>query len=129
MREAEAGHERLQRTQDRIDVRTAQAVDEIVAYETGADVVAAENEDIKIEAESIPVQPDEQMVAVQLEVGPEVRLQDGERRGTDTRFKLLSEKYNCKAARGAIATGDSVLQSETRPRKEGVTMIWTTGPR
>ena len=96
MRESEAGQERLQRTKDRIDFRTAQAVEEIVANETGADVVAADNEDIKIEAqhktatgagESSPVQLDEQMEVVQLEVGPELQLQDGERRGTDKRFK------------------------------------------
>ena len=83
MRESEAGQETLQRIKDRIDFIRAQAVEEIVANETGADVFAADNEDIKIEAESIPVQPDEQMEVVQLEVGPAVKLQDGERRGTD----------------------------------------------
>ena len=64
MRESEAGQERLQRTTDRIDVRTAQAVEEIIANYTEANVFAADNEDIKIEAESIPVQPDEQLEAV-----------------------------------------------------------------
>ena len=87
MRESEAGQERLQRTKDRIAFRTAQAVEEMIANETGADVVAADIEDIKIEAESTPVQLDEQMEVVQLEVGPEAQLQDGERRGTDKRPK------------------------------------------
>ena len=47
MREFEAGQERLRRTKDRIDFRTARAAEEMIANDMGADVVAADNEDIK----------------------------------------------------------------------------------
>ena len=41
MKESEAGQERLQRTKDRIDFRTAQAVEEIIANDPGSEVTAA----------------------------------------------------------------------------------------
>ena len=55
MTESEAGQERLRRTKDRICFRKAQAVKEISANDIGADVVAAGNDEIMIEAEETAV--------------------------------------------------------------------------
>ena len=93
----------------------------MINNDIGADVVAADSEDINIEAESIPVQPDEQMEVVQLEVEPEVQLQDGPRRGTDKRFKTPEREVQLQDGSGR--------DTETRPRKGGVTMTWTTDQR
>ena len=73
IKESESGQERLQRTKERIDFRTAQAVDDISANDAGADVVATGSDDIKVVAESTDlsrdlVQLDAQMEMVQLEV-------------------------------------------------------------
>ena len=50
MRESEGGQERFRRTNDRINYRTAQAVEEIIANDTGAGVVAAGSYEIMVEA-------------------------------------------------------------------------------
>ena len=89
MKEFEAGRERLQRTKDRIDFRTTQAVGEMIANDTGAGVVAAGSDDIKVLAESADlsrnsVQPNTEMRMVQL--------QDGARQNTDKIFRF-PERY------------------------------------
>ena len=80
MKESEAGQDRLQRTKDRIDFRTAQAVEDIIANNTRADVFAAGSDDIMVEAEETAAQPDAEVELVQLGVELEVQLQGHGRR-------------------------------------------------
>ena len=49
MRKSEAGQERLQRTKDRIDFRTAQAVEEMIANVIGAEVIAAGTDEAMVD--------------------------------------------------------------------------------
>ena len=99
MKESEAGQERLQRTKDRIDFRTAQAVDEMIANDTGAEVTAAgTNEAMGDGPSPIPAPTelltgipeaslDVEMETVQLVAEQELQLQDGASRSTDRRFQ------------------------------------------